>query len=243
MMHRYWGDWVPDYAEVEGYVPDPVFGHFVPDAMDMADRQLGRIRRSVQADPGTVLVVAASMGQGPIPYRHLDHTFVLDSPSTLLGALGLSQGEPGLAMYPRISFQFGNDEEAAASVAPLRSIAGPGCGAMFRDFMVNGRTVSFEINYDQIGDGMNETLTFHPRQDDSREAPPGQLGIALRPRTGGGNTAYHIPDGILLAYGAGIEPDDSRKPVDILDVGPSLLANVLDVEPAAAMQGTATLFR
>ncbi len=243
MMHRYWGDWVPEYAEDERYAPDPIFGRFVPDAMEMADQQLGRIRRYVDANPGTVLVVAGSMGQGPIPYRHLDHTFVLDSPPTLLGALGLSQAEPGLAMYPRISFQFDTDEESTESMAPLRSVVGPGCGEMFRDFMVNGRTVSFEINYDQIGSGMEETLSFVPRQGDTRHETPERLGIALRSRTGGGNTAYHIPEGILLAYGTGVTADDSRKPVDILDVGPSLLANVLDVEPAATMQGMATLFR
>jgi hypothetical protein len=47
---------------------------------------------------------------------------------------------------------------------------------------------------------------------------------------------------MLLAYGAGVARDPSREEVDILDVAPSLLANALDVQPAATMQGVPSLF-
>lgn len=243
MMHRYWGDWVADYAQSEGYVPDPVFGGFVATAMDMTDRQLGRIRRYVDSNPGTVLVVAGSMGQGPIPYRHLDETFVLDAPDRLLEALRLGRADVGLAMYPRISLAFEGEDDASASTGPLQSVEGHGCGPVFRDFNVNGRTVSFEINFDEVGAGADETLTFVPLHGERLTGAPDALGIAVRARTGGGNTAYHIPEGILLAYGAGIGPGGGRAPVDILDVAPSLLANVLDVAPPPTMRGTASLFR
>ena len=162
MMHRYWGDWVPDYARTEDYTPDPVFRRFVPWAMDASDRQLGRIRRYVDSHAGTVLIVASSMGQGGIPYRHLDRTFVLESPKQLLAQLRLGAAEAGLAMYPRISLRFDREDEAQTSVGSLRSVEGPRCGAMFRDFNVNGHTVSFEINYDQVGTGADEPLTFVP---------------------------------------------------------------------------------
>jgi hypothetical protein len=64
----------------------------------------------------------------------------------------------------------------------------------------------------------------------------------MRSRVGGDNTAYHIPEGMMLAYGAGVTPDPSRKEVDLLDVAPSILANALGVEPAATMRGIPTLF-
>ncbi len=243
MMHRYWGDWVPDYAQTERYTPDPVFRQFVPSAMDASDRQLGRIRRYVDSNPGSTLIVASSMGQGGIPYRHLDETFVLESPQRLLGHLRLGAAEAGLAMYPRISLRFDREDEAIASVAPLRSVEGQRCGAMFRNFNVNGRTVSFEINFDQVGAGPDESLIFAPVDGGLRTATPAALGVTLRARTGGGNTAYHIPEGILLAYGAGITPDGTRAKVDVLDVAPSLLANLLDVDPAPSMRGTDRLFR
>jgi hypothetical protein len=47
---------------------------------------------------------------------------------------------------------------------------------------------------------------------------------------------------MLLAAGAGVTRDPSRREVDILDVAPSLLANVLGVEPGPMMQGTPSLF-
>ena len=242
MMHRYWGDWVPDYAASEHYVPDPVFRRFVPTAMDMADQQLGRIRRYVDSNPGTVLVVAGSMGQGPIPYRHLDRTFVLEAPDRLLDQLGLGSAEPGLAMYPRISLAFASHSEAESSVDVIGSVEGDGCGPMFRDFTVSGRTVSFEINFDRPDARDDEKLSFVHRDGVRVSLEPGDLGIAVRSRTGGGNTAYHIPEGILLSYGAGIAPDRGRSQVDILDVAPSLLANVLGVQPPASMRGAASLF-
>ena len=243
MMHRYWGDWVPDYAQSENYVPDPVFRNFVSTAMELSDRQLGRIRRYVDDTPGTVLLVAGSMGQGPVPYRHIDRTFVLDSPDLLLRELGLGRPDVGLAMYPRISLAFDTVDNARGSIAPLRSVEGGTCGAVFRDFTVNGRTASFEINFDDVGSGSEEVLTFTPTDGPPRAAVPAALGIAVRSRTGGGNTAYHIPEGILLAYGEGIEPDGTRTAVDILDVAPSLLANVMGLEPAVTMQGSDRLFR
>lgn len=242
MMHRYWGDWVPEYAATEDYVPDPVFRRFVPTAMDMADRQLGWIQAYVDRHPGTVLVVAASMGQGPIPYRHLDQTFVLEAPDRLLDQLGLGAAEAGLAMYPRISLAFDSPAGAESAVAIIGSVEGDGCGPMFRDFTVNGRTVSFEINFDRPDAKADEKLSFLDRDGVRVTVEAPDLGIAVRRRTGGGNTAYHIPEGMLLAYGAGITADPSRSRVDILDVAPSLLANVLGVEPPASMRGTPALF-
>jgi hypothetical protein len=242
MMHRYWGDWVPEYAATENYVPDPVFRRFVPTAMDMADRQLGRIRTYVDSHPGTVLVVAASMGQGPIPYRHLDQTFVLEAPDRLLDQLGLGVAEAGLAMYPRISLAFDSAAGAESSVGVLKSVHGDGCGRLFRDFTVNGITVSFEINFEQLGEGADEKLSFVDRAGIREARMPSDLGIVVRSRTGGGNTAYHIPEGILLAYGTGIASDIGRDEVNILDVAPSLLANVLGIDPPPTMRGAPALF-
>ena len=242
MMHRYWGDWVPDYAGAEDYRPDPVFAEFVPTAMEVADRQLGRIRSYVDSHQDTIVVVAGSMGQGPIPYRHLDRTFVLEAPARLLDQLGLGTAEAGLAMYPRISLAFGSHDEARSSVDVLESLEGEGCGPMFRDFTVNGRTVSFEINFDRPDARDDEKLVFVHRDGVRVTLEPADVGIAVRRRTGGGNTAYHIAEGILLAYGTGITADPARVTVDILDVAPSLLVNVLHVEPPASMRGNASLF-
>ncbi len=62
------------------------------------------------------------------------------------------------------------------------------------------------------------------------------------PGRGEPNSVYHIPEGMLLAYGHGIQPEAGRAGVDILDVAPSLPANVLGIEPGPAMRGRAALF-
>ncbi len=72
--------------------------------------------------------------------------------------------------------------------------------------------------------------------------PATELGLSVHSRIGGVNTGYHIPEGILLAAGAGVTADPSRKEVDILDVAPSLLANALGVDPPPSMKGIPTLF-
>ena len=111
---------------------------------------------------------------------------------------------------------------------------------LFGAFRCEGKTVTlyFEGAYDfTVAEAaMSTTLHFRPSGAENDVAgTPADLGLAVRPRLGGANTAYHIPEGMMLAYGAGVLPDPSRKEVDLLDVAPSLLANVLGVEPAPSM--------
>jgi predicted AlkP superfamily phosphohydrolase/phosphomutase len=63
----------------------------------------------------------------------------------------------------------------------------------------------------------------------------------VRSRLGGGNTAYHVPDGILITAGDGIGSGGNRAEVSILDAAPSLLA-LLNVEPTPDMRGRPGLF-
>lgn len=243
MMHRYWGDWAPEYAEREGYQADEVFAGFVTTAMDLFDRHLGRVLRYMKANPATVLIIAASMGQGPIPYRHLDQTFVLERPAALLAAMGLPAAEAGLAMYPRVSLKFDDEKAAHASVSALGSVVGADARAMFRDITVHGRTVSLEIDYDHPGAKEDDELSLVAVDGTPGQFRPGNIGIAVRKRLGGGNTAYHLPEGMLLAYGSGLGPDRSRTPVSVLDVAPSVLVDLLDIDPAPSMQGKPGLFQ
>lgn len=248
MMHRFWGDAMPGYTESYDYVPDEVFGGFIRTAMDFTDRQLGRIREYMAAHPQAVLVIAASMGQGPVHARFTDRgLFVLDDHTKLVSRLGLRPAELGLTMYPHLSLVFADEAAAQAAVAPLESVVADGVGRLFSRFRVEGRTVTFAI--DNAIDSGNEELGLsvpvkfrRADANDDGTATPAELGFTYRPRVGGDNTAYHIPEGILLAYGAGVPRDPSRKEVDVLDVTPSLLANVLGVEPAPSMQGIPTLF-
>ena len=248
MMHRFWGDAVPGYADDHDYVADQVYGGFILTAMDFTDRQLGRIRKYLASHPNSMLVLAASMGQGPVDPRFTDiGLFVLDDHTKLVSHLGLPQAELGLTMYPHLSLVFADEAAAQAAIAPLQSVVVDGVGRLLGRFRVEGRTVTFGI-VSMIDDpeGQQELLMsahFRPAGTDSdATATPADLGFILRSRVGGDNTAYHIPEGMLLTYGAGVARDPSRKEVDILDVAPSLLANALGVEPATTMRGLPSLF-
>jgi hypothetical protein len=248
MMHRFWGDAMPGYTEAHDYVADDVYGDFIRTAMDFTDRQLGRIRKYVAANPQTMLVIAASMGQGPVDSRFTDRgLFVLADHTKLVDQLGLRRADLGLTMYPHLSLVFGEEAAAQAAVGPLQSVTADGGRPLFSRFRVEGRTVTFAIDnaLDTGGQelGLTVPVQFRPAGKQTiATATPAELGFTYRPRVGGDNTAYHIPEGMLLAYGAGIPRDPSRKEVDVLDVAPSLLANVLGVEPAPSMRGIPTLF-
>lgn len=242
MMHRYWGDGVPGYAGDHEYEVDPVFRGFTVRAMDLFDHQLGRLVGDVDRSPGSVLIVASSMGQGPIEYREIGETYVLEDAEHLVRALGLGGATVGLAMYPSTSLRFSSSataKRAAEAVRTVTSAAGP----MFGETRAMGTTVSFEIAY-QVGGGPLPTSVRWSAvgSEQVTEAGIDDLGIAVRRRLGGGNTAYHVADGMMLAYGDVVQPDESRRQVSVLDAAPSIL-RLLDLEAAPSMRGAATLFQ
>ncbi len=243
MMHRFWGDGMPGYTDKYEYSPDHVYGEFIIAAMDIADRQLGRIRRYIARNPRSMLVVSASMGQGPVEVVKSDDTcLVLDDHTKLVAGLNLAATGLGLAMYPMLSLVFGTEADAKAATAPLESVTVDGGGPLFARVRVEGRTVTFGTDY-AVEAGSDPLLRFRAvgtEQESTVRAS--ELGFAPHSRVGGVNTGYHIPQGILLAAGAGVRPDPSRKEVDILDVAPSLLSNALGVEPGPSMEGIPVLF-
>lgn len=242
MMHRFWGDGMPGYTDKYEYDADEVYGSFIVAAMDITDRQVGRIRKYLAKHPQSMLVLSASMGQGPVEVPKLDGgQFVLDDHTKLAAKLGLAHAEVALAMYPMLSLVFDNEADAAAAVAPLESVRA-GSEPLFARLRVKGKTVTFGIDYTVPGED-DTSVRFRPSAADADIAVPAtELGLSAHQRIGGVNTGYHIPQGMLLAAGAGISPDPSRKEVDVLDVAPSLLANALGVEPPPSMQGIPALF-
>lgn len=244
MMHRYWGDAMPEYATEHGYTPDPVQGTFVEEAMQLADVQLRRIVKSLQ--PGTRLVVAASMGQGPISQTgDFSKLLVLDDGGRLASYLGVGEGNQQLAMHPMCSVAFETDVAAAAAAAGLHDVVDYRGEPLFGTIEQQGTTVVFRTRYTAVAD--DDPRTVHLRSDPSRISTYEAIGLDVRARLGGGNTAYHVPDGILIDYVPGIAGPggDERRLVSALDVAPSLLANVFYVKPPGSMKGTvdASLFR
>jgi hypothetical protein len=144
-------------------------------------------------------------------------------------------------MYPGISLVFADEAAAREAITPLESVRTEGGQQLFgspaNPCRWEGNSATFYISLDAAS-CEHTRLRYRPLGAASEVVgTPVELGLALCQRLGGGNTAYHIPEGIMLAYGAGISPDPSRKKVDVLDVSPSLLVNALNVQPAPTMRG------
>lgn len=232
MMHRFWGDVVPGYAEKEGYEIDELFSTLVMRGMDVLDQHLGTLRRWIDKQGDTVLVLAASMGQDGVHYYHIGDTLVLDDPLKLAAALDLGPAERGLAMYPMNGLTLADDAAAIRAGKRLAQVKSTADDApIFDRIRVEGRSVTFDVQtgYDWVT--LADELTYPTVGDEVRTGPVAELGIIRSQRMGGGNTGYHVPDGIYITYGPGIAPDPSRAVFDVREAPRRLLAH-LGVEDA-----------
>jgi hypothetical protein len=239
MMHRFWGDWMQGY-DSNGYRPDAVYGSFIVTAMDYFDHQLGVMRAWVDSHPGTTLIIASSMGMGPIEFHPTPASHVVDDAQKLVTALGVAPAEVGPAMYPVVTLLFPTPREAEAAAPVLESVSTE-LGPMFVDFRTHGRTLSFYVWMNQDHENLPGSLSWTDAEGIRRTGLIEDLGIVIRHRPGGGNTAQHLPEGPFIAYGAGVKADASRDKIDILDAAPSIL-ELLGISQAPDMQGVPSIF-
>ena len=240
MMHRYWGDAVPEYASDESYPVDDVYTDFLFTAMDCFDRQLDIVLRAAARDETTV-IVASGMGQGPISYRehHEEDVFVLADPYRLQKLLGLPAGAPGLAMYPRSSIQFHSEEDAGEACTHFASVAHANGSPIFDQVRQLGNTVTLRVDRWLP---IESRITLRPvGATEPISVTAEDAGLVVRRRLGGGNTAEHIPEGIFIAVGPRAKESSTREEVSILDAAPSVL-DLIGVAAAATMRGEPTLF-
>lgn len=237
MMHRYWGHAVPEYAGEHGLAVDDVYATFVLAAMRLADRQIGVLLDHVGLHPDRELVVASSMGQGPIvDDLSGEQLLVLDDAGRLGRALGFASAEKRLAMYPMASAGLADADEARSLAAVLGGLRDSAGTPVIEALATGGADVTFNLRM-RAGDAERDPVLV--RSDTGERVRFADAGIEVKERLGGGNTAYHVPEGVLLRWRPGAEADHSRREVDILDVAPSLLENVWGLQPAATMEGKA----
>lgn len=243
MMHRYWGDGFPGYNSSSEYKSDPVYATFLVKAMDIFDRQLAAILKWAASRPNTIVLVTSSMGQGAISKESVNDTFVLDDAGRLSEALGFD-AEVGSAMYPRTSYHFDSQGEAAAAVEVLGSVQSSVGDPLFQGLRVIGRSLSLAIDQTAWSRAHSRRISWAARDHLRTNGDVTNLGISVRTRTGGGNTAYHTPEGVFISIGAGVFPDNSRSPLSLLNVAPSVL-KMLEVEIPHSYKGevAATLNR
>jgi len=239
MMHRFWGDAIQGYGDHFDYDVDEVYSKFLLLALDIADGQLGRLLKQARNKPERVVVIAASMGQDAISPEggagtqrmlHLAHPELLAIGMGFPGAVGR------LAMHPKCSIEFLEDGHAAEAAGILHSATIEGFGRVFEGIEVHGRSLVFSTSYrgfPESQSGPELSMVVKGRQKCSELSA---AGVQVRGRLGGSNTAYHIPEGILLVYGSRVAAGGNREQIGALDVAPSILQH-LGVPVPTSMHG------
>ena len=237
MMHRFWGDAVPSYKEQYDYQPDEVHQTFIIKAMDYFDRQLGQIMKYVDQNPDSVVIVASSMGQHGIPQaKQMAECYVIENVDRLLDTLNLDQAEEGLAMHPRTALTFKDDNSLQNAIKTLESVVSDKGLHLFYDFSIYQKTLTFAVRPGSGKGSLSDVVSYVPSNGEKQTSNIEELGLRMRIRPGGGNTAYHIPQGIMISYGAGVTPNQTRTEINILDAAPSIL-NMLGLDKSDKMKG------
>jgi hypothetical protein len=222
MMHRYWGDAMPGYEVVNPrYKSDPIFATFIWRAMDAVDRHLGAICTHMTRRPSATLLVASSMGQHAVFDSRSPRRFVLENPQALAHALALGSTQPGAAMYPMSSLALLEGQCAEEAAAAIGSVTVKDGSPLFRDVTASGSTVQFGVAFELDVAANNGAVRMVPLGSTTPlTAPMRSIGMTVRGRLGGSNTAQHVPEGIAI----GTSPRESRSHTE----DGSLLTTVAD---------------
>lgn len=226
MMHRYWADAMEAFGEKAPYAVDPVHADLVWKAMRMFDQHLTTLEAWANAAENRMVMIASSMGQASIPYRPITNYLVLRDASRLLEAIGCQPAKVGLAMYPAYSLRFRSDIEAESALSRIRALRLDG-RPLFDHFRRAASTLHFEIVSPA---SLEKNLVTG---DAGSAFGFDEIGIIVRERLGGTNTAHHIPEGTLFMFGAGVVPDSSRTPIDSRSVRTRIL-EILECQPDVA---------
>jgi len=222
-MHRYWpatftgdyqatkwsDDWVRRFAGEVDYV------------MAEADQMLGELLAFAERNSEYVVLVASSMGQAAVDEanRQISTEVLLRDMNKFLSAIGVEGGwQRRRTMEPTYTLAFDEESSAEACMAGLAELKIAGRPIDYR--RLDSRGIEIVLGHSNISD---EDLTI---TIGNRSAAPDEIGIANVPiEDEVGAAAYHIPEGMLLAYDPRNEwrAPDTDEPVSTTRIAPTLL--------------------
>jgi hypothetical protein len=233
-MHRYWAAHRPQDYERLGLAQDwlETFRDEVMWATGQAARMVERLAGHVDANPGCQLWIASSMGQRATVAESLDTQLYLTRPARFLEAMGLP-GEHAWEQRPAMLPQF-NLVVAAAYAEPFDEA--------LRTVRVDGRPLTFKRSDHGFFSLDFGQPNLHGRPDAVTIAGEvrsiASLGLeTVEIEDHSDNTAYHVPEGILVVYDPARPPGAiaARPKLSVLEIAPTLL-RILGVEPPAYME-------
>jgi hypothetical protein len=233
-MHRYWpatftedyratkwsDEWVRRFAGEVDYV------------MGEADQMLADLLAFAEHNPDYVVLVASSMGQAAVDEagRQISTEVLLRDMGKFLQAIGVDGGwQRRRTMEPTYTLAFEEEYWADACMTVLEQVKIAGRPIDHRRLDPHG--IEFVLGHPNISD---EDLTI---TIGNRSVEPEEVGIANVPiEDEVGAAAYHIPEGMLLAYDPRFEwsGPDTADPVSTTRIAPTLLG-LLEVRPPPHM--------
>ena len=233
-MHRYWpatfnqdysvtkwsDDWLARFADEIDYT------------MSEADQMLGELLAFADRNPGYLVLVAGSMGQAAVddPNRQVSTAVLLRDAQRLVERLGVEgPWQRQRTMEPTYTLAFEDEADAGRFAAAIARVRVDGEAVESR--RLDNFSVEFKLGQTNIPD---HRLTIMLGNE---EMPPAAAGLENVPIDDeAGASAYHVREGMLLAYDPLLDGGGSGSPdaVSTTRIAPTLLA-LQGVSPPAYM--------
>jgi hypothetical protein len=235
IMHRYWKYAFPEDFEYRmNGETDAFHAHSLVVALDYTDEQIGVMQRYVDARKGRLYIVS-SMGQEAIDRGEHWREIRIEDLRQFVQAIGFTKPfEPRMAMHPNFTVGLESAADTAELVRLISALHGAHGKPAFYDIDVEGNTVLFSIG---CSAGLVDGGALYPSAgDEASKLPFEKLGIVQMQRDGG--TGYHQPKGIVIRYGADVAGNDTRAPIESIDIAPLIVADLgLDASVSLAQWG------
>jgi hypothetical protein len=221
MMHRYWKQTFPEDFGVElTTAADRFHAGSIAYAMDVANAQLGWMMDYVDSTNG-MLMLASSMGQEAIDRGEYVGEWRITDMKKFLSAMDWQAPVQNLlAMQPDFNFSFDSAPDAEEFLRSAACQADAGGHCIWKRMQKMGASVNLGLSPSRQAIFSGEVTIAMPGAT-PHTLKIGDMGIELLKRDPG--TGYHQPNGVLLAYGAGTNHDDSRREVESIEVCPAIL--------------------
>lgn len=221
MMHRYWKYTFTEDFGIELKTDEDCFhAESIGYAMDIAEAQIAWLMKYVDSNCGR-LMLATSMGQEAIDRgEYLGEWRITNVPQFLRAISWTAPVQDLMAMQP--DFNFGFETESAAVQflqATGHLVDAQGC-SIWKSAQRIGKTVNLGLAPSAVALSTGEVYLAAPNTQKNK-LKIANLGIEFLKRDPG--TGYHQPRGVLIIYGHSIQPDDSRREIDLTEVRPMIL--------------------
>lgn len=221
MMHRYWKYSFPQDFDYELKSDEDQFhAGSIGFAMDIANAQIAWLMKYVDSRGGC-LMLASSMGQEAIDRGEYLGEWRITNVSLFLHAIGwTAPAQDLMAMQPDFNFTLESEAAAEQFLQVTGQLVDTVGDSIWKRAQRTGTTVNLGLAPSAVALTAGEVFLKAPNRPNAKLKIT-DLGIEFLKRDPG--TGYHQPRGVLMLYGKGIKPDNSRTEIESTQVRPMIL--------------------